>query len=417
MAFEQKCAATLNPHLFADKTPQADLSSLLWVANVHDKPDQITEAVRDAAKLLAENEVVAFPTETVYGLGGNIWSDDAINKIYLAKGRPSDNPLIIHVASIEQWQEIVTEVNPVAEKLAKAFWPGPLSIILKKKGPISKFVTAGLDTVAVRMPDHPVALALIREAKVPIAAPSANLSGKPSPTAAQHVISDLAGRIAGVVDGGLTGVGLESTVVDCSCFADGAAVSSANPVVILRPGGVTKEDLESVVGAGNVALDAGLWEHHGASGAAVQPRAPGMKYTHYAPRAPLHLVDGSTAYLQSLVDQATAQGQAVGVLTTSERKSSYRADHVIICGSRSDLASVAQHLYDSLRAFDLVPVDVIYSEVFPEDGIGQAVMNRLEKAAGRKLHREQDKKEQVQRPAEAESADSPSPSAVVGDAS
>lgn len=320
--------------------------------------------LQEAARLLRENEAIAFPTETVYGLGANAMNDEAIAKIFEAKGRPSDNPLIVHIGAKSQLGEIVREITPVAEELMKHFWPGPLTIILPKKDGISEKVTAGLDTVGVRMPDHPVALALIEEANVPVAAPSANRSGRPSPTLASHVYEDLNGKIAGIVDGGATGVGVESTVIDCT----------SDVPTILRPGGITKEQLEDVIGT--VSLDPALKDEK------EKPKAPGMKYTHYAPKAPLSIVEGSRDFIQQLVDKKKSEGYAVGVLTTEENQHMYKADVVLSCGMRSDLASVATKLYDVLRTFDASKVDMIFSESFPNEGIGNAIMNRLTKAAG-----------------------------------
>lgn len=320
--------------------------------------------LQEAARLLRENEAIAFPTETVYGLGANAMNDEAIAKIFEAKGRPSDNPLIVHIGAKSQLGEIVREITPVAEELMKHFWPGPLTIILPKKDGISEKVTAGLDTVGVRMPDHPVALALIEEANVPVAAPSANRSGRPSPTLASHVYEDLNGKIAGIVDGGATGVGVESTVIDCT----------SDVPTILRPGGITKEQLEDVIGT--VSLDPALKDEK------EKPKAPGMKYTHYAPKAPLSIVEGSRDFIQQLVDKKKSEGYAVGVLTTEENQHVYKADVVLSCGMRSDLASVATKLYDVLRTFDASKVDMIFSESFPNEGIGNAIMNRLTKAAG-----------------------------------
>ncbi|HEK9100984.1 TPA: threonylcarbamoyl-AMP synthase [Bacillus pseudomycoides] len=320
--------------------------------------------LQEAARLLRENEAIAFPTETVYGLGANAMNDEAIAKIFEAKGRPSDNPLIVHIGAKSQLGEIVREITPVAEVLMKHFWPGPLTIILPKKDGISEKVTAGLDTVGVRMPDHPVALALIEAANVPVAAPSANRSGRPSPTLASHVYEDLNGRIAGIVDGGATGVGVESTVVDCT----------SEVPTILRPGGITKEQLEEVIGT--VSLDPALKDEK------EKPKAPGMKYTHYAPKAPLSIVEGSREFIQQLVDKKKEEGYTVGVLTTEEYQHVYKADVVLSCGVRSDLASIATKLYDVLRTFDASEVDVIFSESFPNEGIGNAIMNRLTKAAG-----------------------------------
>ncbi|MGE6257862.1 L-threonylcarbamoyladenylate synthase [Heyndrickxia sporothermodurans] len=322
--------------------------------------------LKEVAKLLQENEVVAFPTETVYGLGANAKSNAAVAKIYEAKGRPSDNPLIVHIAETGQLEELVEDLSETAKKLIDHFWPGPLTIILKRKpNVLSEKVTAGLETVAIRMPDHPVALEIIRKAQLPIAAPSANSSGKPSPTTATHVLEDLNGRIAGVVNGGETGVGVESTVVDCT----------QEKPMILRPGGVTKEELETVVG--EVFIDPAL-ENDKIS----RPKSPGMKYTHYAPNAPVYLVDGTTAFIQELIANKQEKGLRVGVIATKETENAYQADVVSICGQRSDLKTVAHTLYDTLREFNNKDVDIIFSEVFPQEGIGLAIMNRLEKAAG-----------------------------------
>lgn len=334
-----------------------------YVDNLENNPQVV-----DAANFLRDNEVVALPTETVYGLGGNAKSDAAVKKIFAAKGRPSDNPLIIHIAEQSQLSTFVEEIPEKAERLIEAFWPGPLTIIFKRKeGVLSETATAGLATVAVRMPDHPVALALLKRCGLPIAAPSANSSGKPSPTNAKHVLDDLNGKIAGVIDGGATGIGVESTVVDCT----------EEIPVILRPGGVTKEQLESVVG--EVQVDAALTDE------AAQPKAPGMKYRHYAPNAPLYMVSGTTKFLQRLVEEKRQEGFRVGVLTTEENTNLFEADVVLTCGKRAELETVAAALYGTLRKFNLEKVDVIYSEVFPNAGVGQAIMNRLQKAAGNKL--------------------------------
>jgi L-threonylcarbamoyladenylate synthase len=334
-----------------------------YVDNLENNPQVV-----DAAHFLQENEVVALPTETVYGLGGNAESDVAVEKIFAAKGRPSDNPLIIHIADKRQLNAFVTEIREKAEILMERFWPGPLTIIFKKKdGVLSDKATAGLETVGVRMPDHPVALALLKKCQLPIAAPSANSSGKPSPTNAQHVIEDLNGKIAGVLDGGSTGVGVESTVLDCT----------EDIPVILRPGGVTKEQLEAAVG--EVHLDASLIDE------ASKPKAPGMKYQHYAPNAPLYLVNGSRSFLQRLIEEKQEEGLRVGVLATEESVEWYPSDVTIACGKRSELESVAAALYETLRKFNQEKVDIIYSEMFPNTGVGHAIMNRLQKAAGNKI--------------------------------
>ncbi|PFE70909.1 threonylcarbamoyl-AMP synthase [Bacillus cereus] len=340
------------------------MNTNMWVVDNVVERKKYYPQLKEAARLLRENEAVAFPTETVYGLGANAMDDEAIAKIFAAKGRPSDNPLIVHIGTKSQLDGIVREIPPVAEKLMEHFWPGPLTIILPRKEGISERVTAGLNTVGVRMPDHPVALALIEEANVPVAAPSANRSGRPSPTLASHVYEDLNGKIAGIVDGGATGVGVESTVIDCT----------SEVPTILRPGGITKEQLEAVIG--NVSLDPALKDEK------EKPKSPGMKYTHYAPKAPLSIVEGSREFIQRIVDEKKKEGFKVGVLTTEEYQHVYSADVVLSCGMRNDLASVATKLYDVLRTFDASEVDVIFSESFPNEGIGNAIMNRLTKAAG-----------------------------------
>ncbi|UQD53598.1 threonylcarbamoyl-AMP synthase [Bacillus methanolicus] len=334
-----------------------------YVDNIRNYPQ-----ISQAASLLKQNEVIAFPTETVYGLGGNAESDEAVQKIFEAKGRPSDNPLIIHIAEIKQLNQFAENIPDHAKILMETFWPGPLTLVLNKRaGFLSEKATAGLSTVAVRMPDHPVALAVIKESGLPIAAPSANRSGKPSPTTAKHVADDLHGRIAGIVDGGPTGVGVESTVLDCT-----------EPVpVILRPGGITKEQIEKVIGP--VKIDPALDD------AGQAPKSPGMKYRHYAPNAPLYLVDGSREYIQKLITENEAKGLKAGVLTTEESKGLYDAHLVLSCGNRSNLDTVASSLYDTLRKFNESDVDIIFSEMFPEEGVGQAIMNRLLKAAGHRV--------------------------------
>ncbi|WAA12188.1 L-threonylcarbamoyladenylate synthase [Fervidibacillus halotolerans] len=321
--------------------------------------------IMEAARWLQKNEVVAFPTETVYGLGANAKSDEAVTKIFEAKGRPSDNPLIIHISDQREVEQYVEEIPEVATKLMHSFWPGPLTIILRKKeGILSDRATAGLSTVAMRMPDHPIALALIRASGLPLAAPSANISGKPSPTKFQHVLNDMNGKIAGIIDGGNTGVGVESTVIDCT----------GSTPMILRPGGITKEEIEKVIGT--VSTDPALHSKD------ERPKSPGMKYTHYAPKAPVILVDGSISFMQQMIDRYHSEGKKVGVLTTEEHSDLFHADVLITCGKRTDLSTVANHLYESLRAFDDTEVDIILSETFPTRGIGEAIMNRLKKSAG-----------------------------------
>lgn len=320
----------------------------------------------EAAEKLKQNEVVGLPTETVYGLGGNAESDEAVRKIFAAKGRPADNPLIIHIAFFEQLSDFIESVPSHARKLMDAFWPGPLTLILNRKpGTLSELATAGLETVGVRMPNHPVALAVIQASGLPIAAPSANLSGLPSPTTAEHVYHDLQGRIAGIVDSGPTGVGVESTVVDCTTEIP----------VILRPGGISREQLTAVVG--EVLVDPALKNPD------KSPKSPGMKYRHYAPNAPLFLMAGDVSEIQRHIDEKRSQGFKVGVMTTEENAHNYRADVILSCGKRSELETVAEALYDTLRTFNETDVDVIFGEVFPETGVGAAIMNRLTKAASR----------------------------------
>ncbi|MFQ3546607.1 L-threonylcarbamoyladenylate synthase [Halobacillus rhizosphaerae] len=320
-------------------------------------------AVAEAGRLLSEQQVIAFPTETVYGLGADATNKGAVQRIFQAKGRPADNPLIVHVANRKQVADLVTAIPDIAEKLMDAFWPGPLTLVLESNGQAAENVTAGLSTVGIRMPDHPLALALISAADKPLAAPSANRSGRPSPTTAAHVEQDLSGRIAGILDGGSTGVGVESTVLDCT---------SEIPV-ILRPGGITKEDLERVLG--EVVVDPALANQE------EQPRSPGMKYTHYAPEAPLCLVAGSDHFFQKHLKQVKSDGQRVGVMASYELAEQLDHEPVISCGSRENIEEVAHRLYAALREFKKSDVDLILCESFNESGVGAAIMNRLTKAA------------------------------------
>jgi L-threonylcarbamoyladenylate synthase len=324
-------------------------------------------AIQEAAMWIREGEVIAFPTETVYGLGADASSNEAIEKIFEAKGRPSDNPLIVHIAKLDQLPLAASGWSETAEKLMRAFWPGPLTIVLPKSEQIAERTTAGLSTVGVRMPDHPVASALIDAAGVPLAAPSANRSGKPSPTRGDHVYHDLNGRIKGILDGGTTGVGLESTVVEVT----------EETVTILRPGGITKAQLQQVVD--RVEVDAALLEERHV------PKSPGMKYTHYAPDAPLLLIDGDRDFFQRTIDEYQSDGKKVGVLVSDELAELLQAEVVRRIGSISRIDQVAQQLYHQLRLFDESNVDVILGEMFPADGIGEALMNRLLKAAGNKV--------------------------------
>ncbi|MCX8035290.1 MAG: L-threonylcarbamoyladenylate synthase [Candidatus Dojkabacteria bacterium] len=306
--------------------------------------------------------LVAFPTETVYGLGANALNADAVRKIFHAKSRPIDNPLIVHIADIQELYKLARDVHKDVEKLVNKFWPGPLSVVLNKKDIVPDETTAFTETVAIRMPNHPIALELIKRSGVPIAAPSANLSGRPSPTKASHVIEDFNGKIDMIIDGGECTVGLESTVIDMR----------SKPYTILRPGGITFEQITEVLS------DVRLFSSNKTESQVI---SPGMKYRHYAPEAELIL-----AYdVITLLERFKSQGNKVGVLTTDETKGMYqdKADIVISVGSRNDLNAVARNIFDALREFDHVGVDVIISEIFPEEGIGRAIMNRLRKAANK----------------------------------
>lgn len=321
------------------------------------------ESIQAAALLLKQQEVVAFPTETVYGLGADASSETAVAKIFVAKGRPADNPLIVHVADKEQISKYVTMITPSANKIIDAFMPGPITVILPSNGSIAKNVTAGLSTVGIRIPDHEAARSLIKQSGLPIAAPSANISGKPSPTSALHVYQDLQGKIAGILDGGTTGIGVESTVVDCT----------GELPVILRPGGISCSEIERITDM--KVMDATTNEQ------AKTPKSPGMKYNHYEPDVPLGLIYGSSGYFQMQITHYQQAGKKVGVIASEELAGQLAADQLSICGSQSNLATVATHLYGALRSFKRTDVDIILAETFPEDAVGQAIMNRLTKAA------------------------------------
>ena len=338
------------------------------------------EELLEGARILREGGLVAFPTETVYGLGANALDEEAARKIYEAKGRPSDNPLIAHVSAMEEVYPLVSQVSEKAKKLMDAFWPGPMTLIFPKSDLVPYGTTGGLDTVAVRMPSAPVANRLIALAGVPVAAPSANTSGRPSPTTAQHVLQDMDGRIDMIIDGGPVGIGVESTIVD---------VSVETPTV-LRPGAITMEMLEEVLG--EVQIDPAIL---GPVSADLRPKAPGMKYKHYAPKADLTLVepeDGDmespdslermTEKVRQLAEEKLAEGFRVGIICTDESRQTYPKGLVRSIGSRTRRETVAHNLYALLREFDDLKADYIFSESFPEDHLGQAIMNRLSKAAG-----------------------------------
>ena len=326
----------------------------------------------EAGALLKEGSLVAFPTETVYGLGANALDEEAAAKIYAAKGRPSDNPLIVHIADMESLPLITAEIPEAAIKLAEKFWPGPLTMVLKKSEAVPYGTTGGLDTVAVRMPSHPIALEMIRHGGGYIAAPSANTSGRPSPTLASHVAEDMNGIIPMILDGGAVGIGIESTIVDLT----------EDIPIILRPGFITKEMLEEVVG--EVQIDKGL-----EADSKTPPKAPGMKYRHYAPKAELLVVEGSSEAviekINALVKENEEKGICTGVIGTEETISRYHAKIVKSMGTRTDELSISSHLYGILREFDESDAMVIYSESFEEGAMGSAIMNRLLKAAGHKI--------------------------------
>ena len=343
---------------------------------------ELEAQLAEPAKLLREGHTVAFPTETVYGLGANGLSGPAVEQIYSAKGRPGDNPLILHIANREQLMPLVSHIPPVAEKLMDAFWPGPLTLVFPKSQLVPEQVTAGLTTVAVRMPDHPVALSLIAAAGVPVAAPSANRSGKPSPTEASHVLEDLSGKITAVVAGGNAQVGLESTVLD---------VTPSRPM-LLRPGSITREMLEQVVG--QVDIDPTLQGQAlggQALGDQAQPKAPGMKYAHYAPEGQVYLVDGSSmeavaAKMLSLAQEGKEGQQQVALLVSKEllavdSRLAQVADQLFILGTREDLPGIGQQIYSALRQCDSLGMELIIAEAYPRAGYGMALMNRLDKAA------------------------------------
>lgn len=328
------------------------------------------EKIKLAGKILADGGTVVFPTETVYGLGANALSAEACTKIYAAKGRPQDNPLIVHVADFDI-SKYVSRIPKKAEQLMESFWPGPLTIIMPKSELIPELVTGGLDSVALRMPSNRIARMLIEFAGIPVAAPSANLSGRPSPTTIEHCIEDLSGRVDMIIGGEKCNVGLESTVVD----------ATGDSVVILRPGAITKSMLEEVVG--EVGVDPacmGMLEE------GQRPKSPGMKYRHYAPKAKLVIVKGEPekviSYINARAAENSSNGIRTGVMSTDENAAQYQDATVVRIGSVELPGIIAANLFDCLREFDRIKVDQIYSEGFEEDGIGMAIMNRLKKAAG-----------------------------------
>ena len=323
-----------------------------------------------AANLLVNGELVAFPTETVYGLGADATNESAVQKIYKAKGRPSDNPLIVHIGTIEEVDRYIQVVPPNAKKLMEAFWPGPLTLVMKaKKDVLASSVTAGLTTVGIRMPDHEVALELLRKSKLPVAAPSANRSGKPSPTKALHVEEDLNGLIPLIIDGGPTGIGIESTVLDVT----------VEPPVILRPGGITKEMLAAVVGEviqpteEQQKLDS-------------TPKAPGMKYVHYAPNAPVYLIENNHQVVRQAIQKLKSEDHKVALLAPVSYHP-IEVDFFFPYGEEGNQEEMSAKLYDDLRACDKTEATIILATTTSKEGIGVAIMNRLEKASGNRWYK------------------------------
>ena len=337
--------------------------------------DREESVLRSAGDIIKRGGLVAFPTETVYGLGGDALNRESSRRIYEAKGRPSDNPLIVHICRFEDMRAIVEHVPEEAVRIAEAFWPGPLTMILRKSDRVPLETTGGLDTVAIRLPAHPAARKLIEYSGGYVAAPSANLSGRPSPTEARYVTEDMDGRIDMILDGGRVGIGLESTIVDLT----------VKPPQILRPGYVTEKMLGSVLGKIDTDVTI-LTQENGQA-----PRAPGMKYRHYAPKGQLVIVEGYpeqvTAYINLQAAEAAKRGERTGIIGTREFLPQYHADVVKCLGDRSDEESIARNLYSVLRQMDDERVERIYSESFSDQGFGQAIMNRLLKAAGHKLIR------------------------------
>lgn len=328
------------------------------------------EELKKHAKLLNEGKTVIFPTETVYGLGANALDEDAVKKIYEAKGRPSDNPLIVHIYEKKEVYELAKSISKKSEIVMDKFWPGPITIILNKKEIIPYRTSGGLETVAIRMPSHPIARKIIKYAGVPIAAPSANISGRPSPTKANHVYEEMNGRVNGIVLGGDSSFGLESTVLDMT----------GDIPMILRPGSITKEDLEAVIG--EVVMDPSLEKKEDNKKA----KAPGMKYTHYSPDAEVYIVSGNEENIENKINELVKinleKGLKTGVMCLEKNKDKYSGE-VISLGR--NLEEVGSNLFDVLREMDKRNIDIVYSEEFPKVGVGQAIMNRLLKSAGYKI--------------------------------
>lgn len=327
------------------------------------------EEIKKHASFLSQGKTVIFPTETVYGLGANALDEDAVKKIYEAKGRPSDNPLIVHICEKDEVNTLATDINEKAKKLMDEFWPGPLTMIFKKKEIVPQRTSGGLDTVAIRMPSNLVAREIIRQSGVPIAAPSANISGRPSPTKGEHVCDEMSGRVYGIIVGGDCNFGLESTVID---------MTSEKPM-ILRPGSVTKEQMEKIIG--EILIDPSI------EGKAdvKKAKAPGMKYTHYSPNGDVYIVRGEDykviEKINSLIEENEEKGLKCGVICLNKNKGNYKGE---VIGLGNNLDEVGSNLFNSLIEMDKKEIDVIYSEAFSNQGVGRAIMNRLMKSAGYK---------------------------------
>lgn len=328
------------------------------------------EIIKLAAEVIKNGGTVAFPTETVYGLGANALDEVAVEKIFKAKGRPQDNPLIVHVAN-KNIETLVKEVPEIAKNLIDEFWPGPLTIILKKKSLIPNKTSANLDSIGIRMPKNKIALKLIELSGLPLAAPSANISGRPSPTEFERCVEDLDGKVDFILGGEKSDVGVESTIVDCTVY----------PPVILRPGGITLEMLKKI--DENIEIDESI---KGKPREDLKPKAPGMKYRHYAPKAKLKIIKGNNKKtiekINEIVQNYRDNQKRVAILTTEENKTNFNNEIIISLGKENNLDEIAKNLFETLRACDDLNVDLIICEAFEEKGVGVAIMNRLNKAAG-----------------------------------
>ena len=327
------------------------------------------EIIKDAGNIIRDGGIVAFPTETVYGLGANALDENAVKKIFIAKGRPQDNPLIVHVAS-KNIDNLVKDVPKVAKELIDKFWPGPLTIILNKKEIVPNVTSANLNSIGIRMPKDEIALKLIELSGVPIAAPSANISGRPSPTEIKRCIEDLDGRVDYIIGGEKSNVGVESTIVDCTVY----------PPIVLRPGGITLDMLKEV--CEDITIDKGI---KGKPSEEFKPKAPGMKYRHYAPKAKVKIIKGNKEKtiekINEIVQNYIESKKSVAVLCTNELSDKIFNAEVISLGSINNLNDIAKNIFESLRICDDLKVDLILCEAFNEEGIGLAIMNRLNKAA------------------------------------